>query len=137
MQMEKLLKKHELEKQTAIQEFESYKIKVSDMTQRISRDYQGKFESQELAINDMNQRYHERITNFEAYSDELNMCLENSKSSSNISIDKMKLDFRGRTDEMIRVNDENAVKMIQEHSEAAGMFKFSISMLSFCCQECH
>lgn len=129
--MEKLLKKHELEKQTAIQDFESYKIKATDMAQRISRDYRSKFESQEVAINDMNKRYQEKIANFEACSDELNLSLQNSKSSSNTSIDKMKLDHKLKTEEMIRTNDENARKMLQEHLNTLGLFKL-ICFLYYC-----
>lgn len=129
--MEKLLKKHELEKQTAIQDFESYKIKATDMAQRISRDYRGKFESQELAINDMNTRYQEKITNFEACSDELNLSLEKSRSSNTLSIDKMKLDHKVKTEEIIRTNDENARKMLQEHLNTVGLYKNSRSLSCF------
>lgn len=131
--MEKLLKKHELEKQTAIQDFESYKMKATDMAQRISRDYRSKFESQEVAINDMNKRYQEKIANFEACSDELNLSLQNSKSSSNTSIDNMKLDHKLKTEEMIRINDENARKMLQEHLNTLGLFK--ISCFLYYCSE--
>jgi hypothetical protein len=123
--MEKLLKKHELEKQTAIQDFESYKIKATDMAQRISRDYRGKFESQEQAINDMNKKYQEKITNFEACSDELNLSLEKSKSSNSVSIDKMRSDHKVKMEELVRTNDENAKKMFQEHLNTLGMFNLS------------
>lgn len=57
MAMEKLVKKHEAERQSSLQELRALKSKMTEREQKISRDYQNKFDQLRGDIDKMNSKF--------------------------------------------------------------------------------
>ena len=118
--MEEIQNKYVTEKEKAIKDFDSYKVKVADMAQRTNRDYQEKFESQDAAITKMNFNFQEKIATFETLNLELKTSLQTIKVSKAIGIDDLKKDFEKETNELIRRNDESYKEMLKEQLKIQG-----------------
>ena len=120
LRMEKLRKKHELEKQNALQDFEAYKIGVADTAQRTTRDYQAKFELQADAIEKMNLGYQKTISAFESCNKELSNSLDNLKTDGRLHLDEVRKRFDGEKMEQNCANDHMMQKEQQEHLQLLG-----------------
>ena len=118
--MEELQNKYVTEKEKAMKDFDSYKLKVADMAQRTNRDYQEKFESQDEAITKMNLNFQEKIATFETLNLELKTSLKNLKASKAVGIDDLKKNFEKETNELIRRNDESYKEMLKEQLKLQG-----------------
>lgn len=125
--MELLRKKHELEKQSAKQEFESFRAKANDEVQRIQSDFQIKFDSQEQSISKMNANFIEKMSSFRSCNDELSISLENLKSSNTVGLDETKLSFEKELSDLKRANEESK-NVIKEQLHAQGA---SLTLLSY------
>lgn len=114
--MEKLLKKHELEKQNALQDFDAYKIRANDTAQRTTRDYQVKLEVQADAIEKMNLEYQKTLSAFESCNKELSDSINNLKINGKLEVDEVRKRFNSEK----VVNDHIMQKEQQEHLELIG-----------------
>ena len=119
--MELLRKKHELEKQAAKQEFESYKMKATDEALRIQSDYQIKFDSQEQSISKMNANFLEKMSSFRSCSNELSESLESLKTNNTVGLDEMKQNFAKEMSELKRVNAEESKNLMKEQLQVQGV----------------
>lgn len=128
--MEELQNKYVTEKEKAMKDFDSYKLKVADMAQRTNRDYQEKFESQDEAITKMNLNFQEKIATFETLNLELKTSLQNLKASKAVGIDDLKKNFEKETNELIRRNDESYKEMLKEQLKLQGIKCDSQSLYS-------
>ena len=70
-QIEITQKKHDAEKQKALQDFDTFKLKTAEMSQRAAKEYLLKYESQESEINKMNLKFNEKLKLFEDLNSEL------------------------------------------------------------------
>lgn len=118
--MEKLLKKHELEKQTALQDFEAYKIRANDTAQRTSRDYLVKLEIQADAIEKMNLGYQKTLSAFESYNKELSDSLNDLKISGKLELDEVRKRFDSEKVGQSCANDHMMQKERQDHLKLIG-----------------
>lgn len=118
--MEQMQHKHDVEKEKAMKDFDTYKLKVADMAQRTNRDYQGKFESQEEAITKMNSNFQDKITSFEKLNQELSTSLQKSKASSSMGIEALKNNYDKENNDLILKNDESYKEMLKEQLKIQG-----------------
>ena len=125
--MELLRKKHELEKQAAKQEFESYKTKATDEALRIQSGYQIKFDSQEQSISKMNANFLEKMSSFRSCSNELSESLESLKTSNTVGLDEIKQNFAKEMSELKRVNAEESKNVMKEQLQVQGVILILIT----------
>ena len=118
--MEKNQKKHDTEKQKALTDFDNYKIKMTDMIQRINKDYKEKYDTQEDTIIKMTKKFQDKILVFESINTDLTESIKKSKSTSSMGLDEMKNKFESEIDELIRFNNENSEKISKLHMKEQG-----------------
>jgi hypothetical protein len=64
--LEKLQKKHDIEKQQALLEITAVKTKMNEREVKISTEFQGKFDNLKREVDNMNKRFQEKIQQFES-----------------------------------------------------------------------
>jgi hypothetical protein len=131
LRMEKLRKKHELEKQNALQDFEAYRIRVIDTAQRTAREHQAKFELQADAIEKMNIVYQKTISAFESCNKELSNSIDDLKINEKSQLNELRKRFDGEKMEQNCASDNMMQKEQQEHLELLGNPVFHGSNASF------
>ena len=126
-QMDLLRQKHELEKQNAKQEFESYKMKAIGEALRIQSDYQIKFDSQEQSISKMNAHFLEKMLSFRSCNNELSESLESLQTNNIVGLDETRLSFANEMSELKRANAEESKNVIKEQLQAQGVSQTLLS----------
>ena len=122
-QIEITQKKHDAEKQKALQDFDTFKLKTAEMSQRAAKEYLLKYESQESEINKMNLKFNEKLKLFEDLNSELKAKFLESKSSSSSGLDDMKKSYEEKNNELMRSNNEKYEKMMKEQLLIQGEWK--------------
>eukprot|EP01041_Mallomonas_annulata_P004098 gene4098-8148_t len=110
--LDKLRKKHELEKQAAIQEFDKYKSKVSEKETKITKDYQEKFESLRGEIDTMNNRFKEKLVAFENVNKDLRKSMEQMENSSSSNMTEIRRKHEAEVAELVKSSNEKYQNML-------------------------
>lgn len=79
--IEKLIKKHELEKQAAQNEFNSFRDKAVVKEQKIASEFQSKFDNLKKEVEIMNKKFQEKLSQLESVNQDLQKALESSTVS--------------------------------------------------------
>lgn len=108
-QLSKLQKKHDLEKQTALQEFQAFKDKMNNREQKSNREFQSKLAEIRTETEKMNSKFQERILNFESVNQELKKSLDAAKRG-----EELKKKHDEETADLIRKGNEKYQEMLLE-----------------------
>lgn len=84
--IEKLLKKHDLEKQAAVLEFNNFREKATLKEQKMLGEFQQKFEGLKKEIESMNKKFQDKLHQLESINQSLQKDLETSKSSGSAGL---------------------------------------------------
>jgi len=84
--LEKLQKKHDLEKQQAMLELQALKKKMMDKENSISSDYQDKFNELSVQVEGINKQFQDKIRKFEASNKSLKAALDAANAVDAASI---------------------------------------------------
>ena len=109
--LEKQMKKHESEKQAALQEFHKYRSQCEIRETRIASDYQMKFQGLKDEVEKMNGRFREKILSFESTNSELKKSLE--MSTTNMEEQKTKYE-KELKDLVITCNEKFQAMMVEQ-----------------------
>eukprot|EP01032_Pedospumella_encystans_P026280 gene26280-29686_t len=109
--LEKLQKKHEAEKQAAIQEFNNFKAKMTERDQKIAQGFQKKYDGVRAELEGMNKKFLERIEQFESTNRDLKRALEDSSKNSS-EMQELKKKYDNEIAELVRSSNEKYQAMM-------------------------
>ncbi len=109
--LEKLQKKHEAEKQAAIQEFNNFKAKMTERDQKIAQGFQKKYDGVRAELEGMNKKFLERIEQFENTNRDLKRALEDSSKNSS-EMQELKKKYDNEIAELVRSSNEKYQAMM-------------------------
>ena len=110
--MDKMMKKHEVEKTNAIADLEKYKSKMNEREQKISKEYQNKFDGMRDEITKMNSKFQEKISTFEAINGDLKKSIEDQKSTGSQINDEVRKKYEVEIAELVRFHNEKYQTML-------------------------
>ncbi len=100
--IEKLQKKHDLEKQAALQEFNNFKAKMTEREQKVSNEFQAKFDAVRKEIENMNKKFQEKIQQFDSANQELKKALQDSSSSGSLGMMELQSQHEREIAELVK-----------------------------------
>ena len=89
--LEKLQKKHDLEKQQAMLELQALKKKMVEKEANLSNDYKQKFDGLKAQIENMNKQFQEKIEKFETTNKNLRAAVDAAKNDNTAAEAQRKL----------------------------------------------
>lgn len=129
--LEKLQKKHELEKQAAVQELSNFKAKMNEREQKISSEFQAKFDGVRKEIENMNSKFQEKIAQFEGANQELRRALDAASTSGSNGLAELRKRHEQEIAELVKTSNEKYQNMLlqqlaaQEDIKKEGEFKLT------------
>ena len=114
IQIEKLTKKHEIEKQNALKELESYKLKVKEREQKVAAEFQSKFESTQDKVEKMNAKFRERIEAFDKLSQQYQTDILNARTSGSASLEEIRKKYEAEMSDYVKNSNEKYNNMLVE-----------------------
>lgn len=114
MKVEKLQKKHEQEKQQALDELNKLRTSFQERELKLTKDFNLKFETLKQNVEGMNSNFQEKILQFEAANQNLRKALQDSTSSSSLSMDELKKKYESEICETVKASNEKYQKMLIE-----------------------
>jgi hypothetical protein len=112
--LEKLQKKHELERAAAQQQLNELKQKTAEREQKIAAEFQTKLEQLRKEIEGMNNRFRDKIDGFEALNAELKKSLEDANRSGSASADELRKKYEIELAELVKSSNEKYQQMLVE-----------------------
>jgi len=116
--IEKLQKKHEAEKQTAIQEFNNFKAKMNERDQKIAQSFQTKYAALRGELETMNKKFQEKVEQFEKTNKSLKESLDATSKSGSSSIAELTKKHEEEVAELVRSSNEKFQAMLVEQLQA-------------------
>lgn len=114
MKLEKIQKKHEQEKQQALEELSKLRVSLQERETKLTKDFNAKFESLKQNAEGMNAKFQEKILQFETANQNLRKALQESTSSSSYSIDELKKKYDSEIRETVKTANEKYQNMLIE-----------------------
>lgn len=112
--MAKLQKKHDAEKQSALQEFQAFKEKMSSRESRVTREFQGKVDALREEIDKMNSKFQEKIAGFTSSNQDLQKALDQANSSGSRGIEETRKKHGAEIAELVKAANEKYQLMLIE-----------------------
>lgn len=116
--LEKLMKKHESEKEAALKELNHFKSKMGDRDHKIAQAFQKKLDGLRGDLEAANKRFLERMEQFEAANKELRRSLEESSRSGAAGMSDVRKRYESEIAELVRTNNEKFQHMLLEQLQA-------------------
>jgi predicted nucleic acid-binding Zn-ribbon protein len=114
VQLTKLQKKHDSEKQAALQEMQSLKEKLSGREAKIAKEYQQKFDGMRGDIEKMNSKFQEKIDTFDNANQDLKKQLETARKAGSSELVVSREKFERELAEAIRIGNEKYQQLLIE-----------------------
>lgn len=113
-QIEKLQRKHEAEKQTAMKQLEDFKMKMKAREQSLAADFQNKFETTQEKVEKMNAKFRERIDAFDKLSQQYQTDIANARASGSAGEEATRLKYEKEMEEYVITSNAKYQAMMVE-----------------------
>ena len=107
-------KKHETEKQAAIQEFNNFKAKIAERDQKLAQGFQKKYDSLRTELEGMNKKFQERVEGFESTNKELKRALEDTSKTGSAGMQELRQKYEAEMAELVRSSNDKYQAMLAE-----------------------
>jgi len=112
VQLENLKRKHEEEKQRALQDLQNFKSNCALRETKISKDYQIKVESLRSEIEAMNNKFKEKLTQYEVVNKDLKASIEGLKKQNVNEVAELKAKHNAEISDLVTTNNEKFRAML-------------------------
>eukprot|EP01035_Chromulina_nebulosa_P024906 gene24906-32457_t len=112
--IDKLIKKHDLEKQSAQLEFNNFREKAAAKELKIAAEFQQKFDGLRKEVEIMNKKFQEKLSQFESVNQDLQKALESSTVTGLAGLTELKKRHEMEIAELVRAGNEKYQNMLLE-----------------------
>lgn len=114
VKVEKLVKKHDQEKQAAQSEVVALKTKLQEREQKLSQDFQSKYEALRREVEMMNKKFQEKIQQFESVNTDLRRAVEDAQQTGSLGLEDLRKRYEGELANAVREANEKFQSMLIE-----------------------
>jgi hypothetical protein len=113
--MEKVQKKHLLEKQQVLADVQTMRDTFMQQTQQLAEQYKGKVNAFRSEIDGMNAKFQEKIQSFEASTQELKAALAAARKSGSADMEQLKKAHEVELSNLVRTSNEKYQALVVSH----------------------
>jgi predicted nucleic acid-binding Zn-ribbon protein len=117
-QLVKLTKKHESEKQSALQEMAALKEKLASREAKIAKEYQSKVEGMRGELEKINGKFQEKMDTFESTNQKLKEQLEGARKVGSSELTELRSKFDKELADAIRIGNEKYQQLLIDQLQA-------------------